>query len=112
MRRAAGKPEALGLGLEVAVRGARLHVTVFDDGPGPDLARIEAAARERGLLAPASAAEPDTLLRLVFEPGFSTAEAVDTLSGRGYGLSVAADAAPASSWAASAWSRATRPAPP
>ncbi|SEG69414.1 two-component system, chemotaxis family, sensor kinase CheA [Methylobacterium sp. 190mf] len=93
VRRAAGKPEALGLGLEVAVRGARLHVTVFDDGPGPDLARIESAARERGLLGPASAAEPDTLLRLVFEPGFSTAEAVDTLSGRGYGLSVAADAA-------------------
>jgi two-component system, chemotaxis family, sensor kinase CheA len=93
VRRAAGKPEALGLGLEVAVRGSRLQVTVSDDGPGPDLARIEAAARERGLLAPEAAADPETLLRLVFEPGFSTAEAIDTLSGRGYGLSVAADAA-------------------
>ncbi|MCJ2068690.1 response regulator [Methylobacterium sp. J-030] len=92
-RRAAGKPEALGLGLEVAVRGARLQVTVFDDGPGPDLARIEATARARGLLSPEASADPETLLRLVFEPGFSTAEAVDTLSGRGYGLSVAADAA-------------------
>lgn len=93
VRRAAGKPEALGLGLAVAVQGSRLQVTVFDDGPGPDLARIEAAARARGLLGPAAAADPETLLRLVFEPGFSTAEAVDTLSGRGYGLSVAADAA-------------------
>ncbi|MGH1589538.1 hybrid sensor histidine kinase/response regulator [Methylobacterium phyllosphaerae] len=93
VRRAAGKPEALVLGLEVAVRGSRLQVTVSDDGPGPDLARIEAAARERGLLAPGTPADPETLLRLVFEPGFSTAEAIDTLAGRGYGLSVAADAA-------------------
>ena len=93
VRRAAGKPDVLGLGLDIAVRGSRLQVTVSDDGPGPDLARIEAAARDRGLLAPAASADPETLLRLVFEPGFSTAEAVDTLSGRGYGLSVAADAA-------------------
>lgn len=93
LRRAEGKPEPLGLSLEVSVRGGRLRVAVHDDGPGPNLARIEATARERGLLAPDAAADPETLLRLVFEPGFSTAEAIDTLSGRGYGLSVAADAA-------------------
>ncbi|GJE36943.1 hybrid sensor histidine kinase/response regulator [Methylobacterium persicinum] len=93
VRRAEGKPEPLGLALEVALRGGRLRVAVHDDGPGPNLARIEATARDRGLLPLDSAADPETLLRLVFEPGFSTAESIDTLSGRGYGLSVAADAA-------------------
>lgn len=93
VRSAAGKPEALGLVLEVAVRGARLVVTVADDGPGPDLARIEGVARARGLLAPGAPADAKALLRLVFEPGFSTAGTVDALAGRGYGLSVAADAA-------------------
>ncbi|WP_342163755.1 response regulator [Methylobacterium sp. SD21] len=92
-RRTAGKPDTLGLVLEVALRGGRLRVAVHDDGPGPDLGRIEAVARERGLLAPESTPDAETLLRLVFEPGFSTADAIDTLSGRGYGLSVAADAA-------------------
>jgi two-component system chemotaxis sensor kinase CheA len=89
----AGKPGPLGLTLEVALRGGRLRVAVHDDGPGPDLARIAATARVRGLLGEGDPADPERLLRLVFEPGFSTAEAVDTLSGRGYGLSVAADAA-------------------
>ncbi|MGC5780103.1 hybrid sensor histidine kinase/response regulator [Methylobacterium sp. NFXW15] len=92
-RQAAGKPETLALTLEVALRGGRLRVAVHDDGPGPDLARIAETARARGLLGPDEVADPETLLRLVFEPGFSTAEAIDTLSGRGYGLSVAADAA-------------------
>ncbi len=92
-RAAAGKPGPLGLTLEVALRGGRLRVAVHDDGPGPDLTRIAATARARGLLGEGDTADPEALLRLVFEPGFSTAEAVDTLSGRGYGLSVAADAA-------------------
>ena len=93
LREAAGKPAALAVALEVAVRGGRLVVAVSDDGPGPDLAAIEARARERGLLAPDERAGPEALLALVFEPGFSTAARVDTLSGRGFGLSVAADAA-------------------
>ncbi|MDP4025055.1 response regulator [Methylobacterium sp. NEAU 140] len=93
VRRAAGKPETLAVELEVAVRGSRLRVAVHDDGPGPDLARIAAAARAAGLLAPDAPADPESLLRLVFEPGFSTAGAVDTLAGRGYGLAVAAEAA-------------------
>jgi two-component system chemotaxis sensor kinase CheA len=92
-RRRAGKPAALAITFEVAVRGGRLVIGVSDDGRGPNLAAIEATARARGLLAQGEAADPETLLDLVFAPGFSTASSVDTLSGRGFGLSVVADAA-------------------
>jgi two-component system chemotaxis sensor kinase CheA len=65
---------------------------VYDDGPGPDLARIEAAARAKGLLPPVGpdtpAPSPEEVLALAFEPGVSSAGAVDRLSGRGMGLSV------------------------
>ncbi|WP_135468444.1 hybrid sensor histidine kinase/response regulator [Crenalkalicoccus roseus] len=96
-RAAKGKPERAEIGLRLASRGGRLLVTVFDDGRGPDLDRIEAVAVRRGLLPPRAPGEPprpaDQLLALVFEPGFSTAAEVDRLSGRGMGLSVVAEAA-------------------
>lgn len=92
-----GKPERGEIVLELASRGGRLVVSVRDDGRGPDLARIERVAVERGLLTPrAEGAMPpmmDQLLSLVFAPGFSTAGEVDRLSGRGIGLSVVAEAA-------------------
>jgi two-component system chemotaxis sensor kinase CheA len=92
-RRRLGKPDALAIGLDVEVQGGRLVVRVHDDGRGPDLAAIAETARRRGLLAADADPGPEALLALVFEPGFSTASAVDTLSGRGIGLSVVADAA-------------------
>nr|WP_245214214.1 response regulator [Pararoseomonas indoligenes] len=85
------------IGLRVAATGGGLAVTVWDNGPGPDLSAIEATAVLRGLLAPRAPGAPppsaDSLLALVFEPGFSTATEVDRLSGRGMGLSVVAEAA-------------------
>ncbi|MBC9180335.1 hybrid sensor histidine kinase/response regulator, partial [Pseudoroseomonas ludipueritiae] len=96
-RRARGKPERAEVSLRLSGRGGLLLLTVADDGRGPDLARIEATAIRQGLLperSPWSAPPPpDRLLSLVFEPGFSTAPAVDRLSGRGMGLSVVAEAA-------------------
>lgn len=96
-RAAKGKPERGEITLELASRGGRLAVSVRDDGRGPDLLRIENVAVERGLLPKRSAGERmprmDQLLSLVFTPGFSTAAAVDRLSGRGMGLSVVAEAA-------------------
>ena len=85
-----GKPPALAIGLEVAVRTGRLVVTVHDDGRGPDLGAIAEAARRRGASVPED--DPEAVLALVFEAGLSTAAEVDTLSGRGIGLSVVADA--------------------
>jgi two-component system chemotaxis sensor kinase CheA len=85
------------IGLRVAANGGGLTITVWDNGPGPDLAAIEATATRQGLLQarpPGNAPlPPEMLLALVFEPGFSTATAVDSLSGRGMGLSVVAETA-------------------
>ncbi len=92
MRERRGKPAALAISLDVAVRGGRLHIAVADDGKGPDLPAIAETGRRRGLLAPGADLDAEGLLALVFEPGFSTAAQVDTLSGRGIGLSVVADA--------------------
>ncbi|WP_019904464.1 response regulator [Methylobacterium sp. 77] len=89
-RQRQGKSPALSISLDVAVRGGRLVIGIHDDGRGPDLRAIAATARARGLIGTADG-DPDSLLALVFEPGFSTAAAVDTLSGRGIGLSVVAD---------------------
>ncbi len=82
------------IGLSLRSRRGRLELAVTDNGAGPDLPAIAATARARGLLA-ADAPAPDEaqLLALVFEPGFSTAAAVDRLSGRGMGLSIVAEAA-------------------
>ncbi|HWX46467.1 MAG TPA: response regulator [Roseomonas sp.] len=96
-RTAKGKPAEAEIGLRLTTRGGLLVLTVFDDGRGPDLARIEAVAVQRGLLPPRSTDQPppppDRVLSLVFEPGFSTSAAVDRLSGRGIGLSVVAETA-------------------
>nr|WP_246505107.1 response regulator [Microvirga antarctica] len=95
-RASKGKPERGEITLELASRGGRLAVSIRDDGRGPNLARIEEVAIERGLLSKREAGERgpmmDQLLALVFAPGFSTATEVNRLSGRGMGLSVVAEA--------------------
>ncbi|KQT57219.1 response regulator receiver protein [Methylobacterium sp. Leaf456] len=92
-RRRAGKPPALSILLSVEAQGGRLLLGIHDDGRGPDLSAIEATARQRGLLAADAQPDPEALLALPFEPGFSTAGTVDALSGRGMGLSVVAEVA-------------------
>ncbi|MDZ4371340.1 MAG: response regulator [Phenylobacterium sp.] len=93
-RVAAGKPDALLIGLDVSSAGGRLLVRVHDDGRGPQPGRILAAAQARDAAPPGlseATASPEEILALAFEPGVSAAETVDELSGRGMGLSVVAE---------------------
>jgi two-component system, chemotaxis family, sensor kinase CheA len=88
-RRAAGKPEEGALRLGAVSRSGRVAIELADDGRGLDEARILARAGELGL---ASAGEDSDPHALIFQPGFSTAEQVSELAGRGVGLDVVAAA--------------------
>ena len=89
-RRAAGKPETGRIRLNAYHEGGHLLIEVSDDGAGLDAAKIRAKAVERGMLTCEAAASLNEAqsLRLIFEPGFSTAERVTNLSGRGVGMDV------------------------
>jgi two-component system, chemotaxis family, sensor kinase CheA len=92
-RREAGKPERAQLRLTAAEHADGIHIGIADDGQGIDRNRILAKAVERGLISSAEAAglsEPEALA-LIFRPGFSTAEAVTDISGRGVGMDVVAN---------------------
>jgi two-component system chemotaxis sensor kinase CheA len=87
-RLAAGKPAAGTLRLRASHQGGCVVIEIADDGRGLDPARIRAKAIERGLI-PADAVLNDRdTLDLIFAPGFSTAEQVSDLSGRGVGMDV------------------------
>lgn len=87
-RVAAGKPERGTLRLRAEQRGDRVVVSVGDDGRGLDAERIRAKAIRQGLLAADAHPSESELFQMVFLPGFSTAEAVSQVSGRGVGLDV------------------------
>ena len=89
-RRAAGKREIGLLTLSAHQSGNTIAIVVSDDGRGLDDDRIAAKALASGLITPAerAALSRDKALQLIFEPGFSTADAVSTVSGRGVGLDV------------------------
>jgi two-component system chemotaxis sensor kinase CheA len=84
-RIAAGKRAGAKLTVAASQRMELVEVTVRDDGRGIDPALVQSAARRRGLPAELQNLDP---LRLIFEPGFSTASSVSEVSGRGVGLDV------------------------
>jgi two-component system chemotaxis sensor kinase CheA len=87
-RAAAGKPETGTLILRAANRGGDIVIEVIDDGRGLDRARIVARARSRGLIAADGPLSDAEICDLIFSPGFSTADKVTDLSGRGVGMDV------------------------
>jgi two-component system chemotaxis sensor kinase CheA len=87
-RLAAGKPAAGTITLSACHQGGFVVVQVSDDGRGLDPAKIRAKAVQRGLIASDATLDVRDVLELIFSPGFSTAEQVSDLSGRGVGLDV------------------------
>ncbi|QRY80666.1 chemotaxis protein CheA [Pseudomonas sp. PDNC002] len=86
-RLAAGKPAQGSVKLAASHQGGSVVVEISDDGRGLSRERILAKAREKGL--PVHDAMTDAeVWQLIFMPGFSTAEAVTELSGRGVGMDV------------------------
>jgi len=90
VRVAAGKPGHGTLRVSARQDGDRVVLDIRDDGAGVDTARVRAKAVERGLI-PADRADALTeaeAAQLIFLPGFSTAESISDLSGRGVGMDV------------------------
>jgi chemotaxis protein histidine kinase CheA len=90
VRKARGKPEAGTIFLTARKTGQRLSITIEDDGAGVDVGAVRDRAISSGAVAPAlaEAADDNTLLALLFLPGFSTRDTSDLLAGRGIGLDI------------------------
>lgn len=89
-RIAAGKPAEGRLVLSASHEGGQVIIEASDDGAGIDLERVKAIAAERGIISADTAAHmPDAeAANLIFVPGFSTADEVTSVSGRGVGTDV------------------------
>ena len=90
VRKRAGKPPQGLLTLRAYHEGGQVNIEVGDDGAGVDVARVKQKAVEKGLLRPEQADKLSDreALSLIFEPGFSTAQVVTNISGRGVGMDV------------------------
>lgn len=86
----AGKPAQGRLLLRASQEGDHIRIDIRDDGAGIDAERVRAKAVDKGVIEADSAARlsPADCLQLIFLPGFSTAEQVSDLSGRGVGMDV------------------------
>lgn len=87
-RTANGKSPDGTLKLSAEQRSGRILIRIEDDGRGIDQAKVLKKAVEKGLVAPDANLSADEINNLIFAPGFSTAETVSSISGRGVGMDV------------------------
>ena len=89
-RKAVGKPETGRLLLRAFHEGGQVNIEIIDDGGGLNIKRIKAKALEKGVVSTEQVRHmSDTeASQLIFAPGFSTAQAVTNVSGRGVGMDV------------------------
>ena len=90
VRRAAGKPEEGCLLMRAYHEGGQVHIEIADNGAGIDPRKLRNKALEKGLITPerAAAMSDQDFRRLIFLAGFSTAEKITNISGRGVGMDV------------------------
>lgn len=87
-RTKAGKPQSGKVCLKAYRQADHIQIEIVDDGRGLNKEKILAKARERGLIGDNIHMSDSEIFQLIFEPGFSTAEKVTDISGRGVGMDV------------------------
>jgi two-component system chemotaxis sensor kinase CheA len=87
-RQAAGKDPVGRIVIRAERDGANMRIAVSDDGMGIDVDRVRARAVALGIVGPTADLSSSQIQALIFRPGFSTADEVSELSGRGVGLDV------------------------
>ena len=83
-----GKPETGKIAIDITRDGSDIVIRVSDDGAGVDIEKVRSRAVQLGLLDKKHQASDADLVQYILEPGFSTAEHVTQLSGRGVGMDV------------------------
>ena len=88
MRSAKGKPAIGSITLNAYHQGGNIIIEIIDDGAGLNTQKILEKAKEKGLIPMDEHLSDEAIHQLIFHPGFSTADAVSDLSGRGVGMDV------------------------
>lgn len=87
-RKMAGKPEQGQVEVKAYSKRGNVYIEVSDDGKGIEIEKVYKKALDKKLVDPSVNYRDDEILNFIFLPGFSTAEKVDNISGRGVGLDV------------------------